>query len=67
MNEELVPGVEGFVVAGTAVPVARELVALALVDVALLDVTHQVLLLLPCVIKEENAVLARSGDRFQES
>lgn len=46
VDEKLVAGVEGLVTPHTTGPEAGEVFALALVDVALLDVPHQLLLLL---------------------
>ena len=46
VDEQLVAGVEGLVATHAACPEAGEVLALALVYVALLDVPHQLLLLL---------------------
>lgn len=46
VDEQLVAGIEGLVAAHAACPEAGEVLALALVNVALLDVPHQLLLLL---------------------
>lgn len=46
VDEQLVAGIEGLVAAHAAGPEAGEVFAFALVDVALLDVPHQLLLLL---------------------
>ncbi len=48
MDEQLVAGVEGFVAPHTSGPKAGEILALALVDVDLLDMPNQLLLLLIC-------------------
>lgn len=46
VDEQLVAGIEGLVAAHAASPEASEVFAFALIDVALLDVPHQLLLLL---------------------
>lgn len=48
VDEQLVSGVEGFVASDASGPKAGEVLALALVDVDLLDVPNQLLLLLIC-------------------